>query len=106
FFWQFLEREFGLPNAPGCLKILDEQAAARLEEELEDPANFGLAKSFLMEGLERGFDLTDQAGIEQWMNTYSSEMTGLSGATGGPKPLPAAEKRKRNSRKPGPKKRR
>jgi hypothetical protein len=110
-FWQFLAREFSLSNASGCLKILNERAAEQLEEELEDPANFGIAKTFLLEGLERGFDLSSQEGIEDWMNTYNSEMSGLIGAAGSggrPKPLPVNEKWKKegNTQKSGRKKRR
>ena len=83
-FWQFLQREFHLENAAACLKVLNDSAARRLKEEMNNPANFGMAKSLMMMGLERGFDMTTEEGINEWVNTYNSEL-----ATGGPRvPIP------------------
>ncbi len=83
-FWQFLQREFHLENAAACLKVLNDRAARRLKEEMNNPANFGMAKSLMMMGLERGFDMTTEEGINEWVNTYNSEL-----ATGGPRvPIP------------------
>ena len=83
-FWQFLQREFQLENAAACLKVLNDRAARRLKEEMNNPANFGMAKSLMMMGLERGFDMTTEEGINEWVNTYNSEL-----ATGGPRvPIP------------------
>ena len=73
-FWTFLQREFQLENAAACLKILDDKAARRLREEMSDPANFGMAKSFVMMGMERGFDMTTEEGINEWMTTYNAEI--------------------------------
>lgn len=83
-FWQFLQREFQLENAAACLKVLNDRAARRLKEEMNNPANFGMAKSLMMMGLERGFDMTTEEGINEWVNTYNSEL-----AKGGPRvPIP------------------
>ena len=83
-FWEFLQREFHLENASAILKVLNDSAARRLKEEMNNPANFGMAKSLMMMGLERGFDMTSQEGIEQWVNTYNTEL-----AAGGPRvPIP------------------
>src|SRR5438552_10321915 len=73
-FWQFLQREFHLENAAACLKVLDNKAAERLEKEMGDPANFGIAKSMMMMGVARGFDMSSQEGIEKWMATYNAEI--------------------------------
>ena len=78
-FWMFLRREFHLANAEACLKVLDEKAARQLKQELGNPANFGIAKSFVMMGLERGFDLSSEEGINRWMETYNSEVTAGTG---------------------------
>ena len=78
-FWTFLQREFHLANAEGCLEVLDEKTARQLKKELGNPANFGIAKSFVMMGLERGFDLSSQEGINRWMETYNSELTAGTG---------------------------
>ena len=86
-FWTFLQREFHLPNAAACLNVLKEKGTAlRMREAMTNPANFGIAKSFVMMGLQRGFDMTSQAGINEWMETYNAE---LSAGTGTPVPLPA-----------------
>ena len=83
-FWEFLQREFDLQNASAILKVLNDSAARRLKEEMNNPANFGMAKSMMMMGLERGFDMTTEQGLEEWVNTYNSEL-----ATGGPRiPIP------------------
>ena len=74
-FWQFLQREFHLKNADACLKVLNDKATARrYEKEMSNPANYGIAKSFAMMGLERGFDLSTQEGLDAWMKTYNEEL--------------------------------
>src|SRR6266480_2585205 len=82
-FWTFLQREFHLENAAACLKVLDEKAARELKKKMRDPSTFGIAKSFVMMGMERGFDLSSEEGINQWMATYNAEVT-----TGTELPIP------------------
>jgi len=84
-FWQFMRREFQLENAAACLKVLDDKAARQLKKEMSDPANFGIAKSFMMMGVERGFDMSSEEGINTWMAAYNTEIS----AGAGPRiPLP------------------
>ena len=73
-FWQFLQREFSLENAAACLKVLDNNAVRELKEEMRNPANFGIAKSFVMMGQERGFDMTSEEDMNAWMATYNAEL--------------------------------
>lgn len=74
-FWQFLQREFHLKNADACLKVLNDKATARrYEKEMSNKANYGISKSFAMMGLERGFDLSTQEGVDAWMKTYNDEL--------------------------------
>src|SRR5260370_12102331 len=73
-FWTFLQREFRLDNAADCLKILDDSAVRRLRRDMSDPANFDMAKSIVMMGKARGFDMTTEEGINEWITTYNSEM--------------------------------
>jgi hypothetical protein len=84
-FWEFLKREFSLPNADACLKALDEKAIGKFDRAMNNPANFGPAKSLVMMGAARGFDMSSEEGINRWMQTYQSEM--LAGE-GTPVPLP------------------
>jgi hypothetical protein len=84
-FWKFLQREFQLENAVACLKVLDDKAVRQLKKEMSDPANFGMAKSFVMMGKARGFDMTSEEGINEWMETYNAE---LAAGTGQRVPFP------------------
>ena len=71
-FWRFLRREFGLPNAGACLRVLTTGTALRLDREMQNPANFGLAKAFLAQGLAHGFDMATPEGIQAWTETYNA----------------------------------
>jgi len=73
-FWTFLQREFGLQNAAACLKVLDGKAVRKLERELGDPSNFGMAKSFVALGQELGFEMDTEEGIQEWVNAYNAAM--------------------------------
>jgi len=78
-FWNFLQREFHLENAAACLTVLDEKTARKLKKEMSDPANFGIAKSFVTMGMQRGFDMSSEEGINAWMATYNAEIAAGSG---------------------------
>ncbi len=73
-FWQFLQREFHLENAAACLRALDDKAARQMKREMSNPANFGMAKSILMMGKARGFDMTSEEGMNEWIETYNAEL--------------------------------
>lgn len=66
-FWQFLARAFNLPSAQPIVAMLDDQAAQRLRRELDNPANFGMAKSMVMEAQRRGFDTSTRDGLDAWI---------------------------------------
>lgn len=79
-FWAFLQREFHLENAAACLEVLNERnTVRRMREEMENPANFGMAKSLVMMGLDRGFDVSSQEGLDEWMATYNAELAAGTG---------------------------
>jgi hypothetical protein len=73
-FWKFLQREFHLENAAANLAILDAKAVRMLKEEMDSPDNFGFAKSFVTMGRERGFDITSEEGLNEWMAVYNAEI--------------------------------
>jgi hypothetical protein len=73
-FWKFLQREYGLPNAEGCLRVLTVATARRLERDMQDPANFGLAKMFVMQGAASGFDMSTSEGMQAWADTYNASL--------------------------------
>jgi hypothetical protein len=88
-FWKFLQREFKLENAAACLKVLEDKKTVRiLKEEMSNPANFGMAKSFVMMGMTRGFDIASEEGINEWMATYNAELTAGTGQRVNLPPLP------------------
>jgi hypothetical protein len=87
-FWQFLQHAFHLENAAACLSMLDAKAARKLKSEMSDPSNFGIAKSFIMMGMERGFDLSSEEGIHEWMAQYNAE---IAAGTGLRIPLPGEQ---------------
>jgi hypothetical protein len=73
-FWQFAQHEFQLENAAACLKVLDGRAVRQMKKEMSNPANFGMAKSIVMTGKARGFDMTTEEGINEWIATYNAEI--------------------------------
>ncbi len=71
-FWHFLQRVYQLPQAKQMLARLTSQAARRLERELQEPANFGMAKSFVLMGKEAGFDMESPEGMQAWVEAYNA----------------------------------
>lgn len=71
-FCRFLAREYGLDNARECLEVLGDGAETRLARELANPANFGMAKAFFSEGQARGFDLSNEEGLQQWVRAANA----------------------------------
>jgi len=67
---------------------LDEKAARKLKSEMSNPANFGIAKSFVMMWMERGFDLSSEEGMNEWMAKYNAE---IAAGTGPRIPLPGEQ---------------
>lgn len=96
-FWQFAQREFQLENAAACLRVLDDKAARQLKKEMSNPANFGIAKSFVMMGKARGFDMTNQEDIDKWMMIYNAEL-----ATKMAPPIPLPTERSGSGKLPAP----
>lgn len=100
----FLEREYRLEQAAACLKVLGGDAAERFEAALADPANYGMAKSVFMAGVEAGFDMGTEEGIEAWMASIQGQPAPAPGRK--PKNPPPAGKNKRKApRKPRKKRR-
>ena len=57
-FWQWLEREYQHPQASEIVEFL-EQLQPNFTEIMNDPYNFGIAKSFLMSGITAKFEGED-----------------------------------------------
>jgi hypothetical protein len=71
-FWRFLQREHRLRQAGSCLETLDDPLFVEvLEAELSDPANYGMAKSFVMAGWKAGFDMASRDGIAAFQGAWN-----------------------------------
>ncbi len=85
-FWTFLRRQYNLKNADAILASLKEASVEKLRSRLADPRYYGMAKSFMMSGMQAGFDMTTQEGLDAYMRVYNSGlMSGL------PTPGPAIQ---------------
>ncbi len=91
-FWHFLERVYQLPQAKQMLVRLTPQAARRLERELQEPANFGMAKSFVLMGKEAGFDMESLEGMHAWVQAYNATVAPTMAAASRHPGLPAKKK--------------
>lgn len=93
-FWRFLQRVYQLPQARQLLARLTPQAARRLERELQEPANFGRAKSFVLLGKRAGFDMESPEGMRAWVQAYNATVAPRMAAT-----EPATKKKGRGATK-------
>jgi hypothetical protein len=93
-FWHFLQREYQLPQASQMLARLTPQAARRLERELQEPTNFGMAKSFVLMGKEAGFDMESPEGMQAWVEAYNATVAPTMAAASG-HPGPPTKKKAR-----------
>jgi hypothetical protein len=99
-FYAFLKREGGLAQADACRRVLGGKAAEKLEAALSDPRNFGLAKSMVMQGMQEGFDVRSQEGLDAWMRTMQlRSLAGEAGPSIGPSPRAPADKPSSQARK-------
>jgi hypothetical protein len=73
-FWQFLKREYQHPQAHKIIKFL-KQLQPKFPRMMNDPQNFGIAKSFLMSGMAAGFDMTDEEEIKKFQQQHNQELT-------------------------------
>jgi hypothetical protein len=72
-FWRYLKREYQLPHADAILRYLH-QIESEFRGIMNDPANFGMAKSFFAQGQAMGFDMTDEEEINRFMNVYNAAL--------------------------------
>jgi hypothetical protein len=73
-FWQFLKREYQHPQAHKIIKLL-KQLQPKFSRIMNDPSNFGIAKSCLMSGMAAGFDMTTEEGLQKFQQQQNQELT-------------------------------
>jgi hypothetical protein len=72
-FWQFLKREYKHPQATSIIKCL-QKLESQYKERMNDPQNFGIAKSFFMTGTSAGFDMTTEEGLKEFQKQYNQNI--------------------------------
>lgn len=98
-FWEYLDRVFELPATKSIVEWLKTDGiAARLEAEMSDPANFGMAKSMFMSGINAGYDLTSEAGIAEFIGAYNQSLRPEAVAEPVPEPEPILSRNQRVGR--------
>lgn len=97
-FWAFLQREFQLPNAGAALQMLQSVTGDDLEQEMQNPANFGMAKSFFMLGQQSGFDMMTQEGLDAFTEVFNASRIGALPSLPLPGPSPVAPSEPRAKR--------
>ena len=86
-FFQFLKREFSLPNADACLKVLNQKnLLKRFTDALNDPSNYSPTKIILMQMVDEGVDITDQGQVATFIEGYNASIAEAM------KPPPVTEK--------------
>lgn len=58
--------------------------AKRLEHKMQEPANFGMAKSFILMGKQAGFDMESPEGMQAWVEAYNATVAPAMAAAGPP----------------------
>jgi hypothetical protein len=95
-FWTFARDVVAHEHAEACLRELGDDAIPRLARRLEDPSNFGMAKSFVMMGRSRGFPVDSEDGLREWSEIHNAERTGPALRA---LPMPGRGSREENKRK-------
>jgi hypothetical protein len=72
-FWSFLQREYALENAGDILTYLT-SIKHKFPQWMVDPARAGMAKGFMMGGMQAGFDMTTQEGITEFQMAHNSRL--------------------------------
>lgn len=87
-FWEYLEREYKLPNAGDILRYLRSVKPAQFRAWMNDSERFGMAKSLFSLGQSAGFDMTSEEGSAAFMNHYNDNLARPSGPAFDPALLP------------------
>lgn len=104
-FFAFLEREGLCPEAAACARLFDGGAEKKLQDRLADPRSFGVVKTMVMAGIEAGFDLSTEEGLNAWLGTAaealgSGDESGARSERGPRKPAAKTEKKQAARTKP------
>ncbi len=109
-FWRFLDRVYRLPHAAAIVRWLSRDGLVRrLEAELADPRNYGMAKSLAMKASNAGYDIRSESDMQAFLAEYNRSLHSRSASppprsvrasTPPPSLPPEARQARRNSRCP------
>ena len=71
-FCDFVGRAFAFEKAAVWKRAI-QSYAPEFRRAIRDPRQWGMAKSMMMEGLSRGYDLSSEEGLDQWFRTKQAE---------------------------------
>ncbi len=72
-FWAFLKREYQLDEADAILDFM-RKIEPEFKSIMNDPASFGMAKSFFTAGQDAGFDMTDPQDSQKFIQFYNARI--------------------------------
>ena len=91
-FWSYLEREYQLSHAGAIINYL-RGIAGQFGGWMMDPQRAGMAKSFMMGGMQAGFDMSSQQGLNEFQAVYNAQLLGAS-----PSPSPKRQSSKQKTK--------
>lgn len=71
-FCDFVGRAFAFEKAEAWKRAV-QGYAPEFRRAIRDPRRWGMAKSIMMEGMSRGYDLSTVEGVNQWVSTKQAE---------------------------------
>lgn len=72
-FWEFVQREYKQRHSGKILTFL-RKIEPTFAATMNDPRNFGIAKSFFMSGQASGFDMTTPEGLAAYQEQYNQQV--------------------------------
>jgi hypothetical protein len=87
-FWQFLKRVYALPKADEIIRFL-QMVEPNFGALMMDSSKFGMAKSIMMRGNSAGYDMRDEAEMNEFIATYNAGIA-AQGRGSLPQPDPSA----------------
>lgn len=91
-FWSYLEREYQLSQAGAIINYL-RGIAGQFGGWMMDPQRAGMAKGFMMGGMQAGFDMSSQQGLNEFQAVYNAQLLGAS-----PSPSPKRQSSKQKTK--------
>lgn len=80
-FWEYLKREYDLPNAESILKSL-RKIGPGFPSIMNDPSRFGIGKSLHRVGQDAGFDMTTEEGMHAFMQYFNAQQDAKEASSG------------------------